>query len=54
MKVVRIHFKDGQSTGFEDFLGTFLIEGGAANSAGWPASPWPRTARSSSRTTRTA
>ncbi len=30
MKVVRIHFKDGQPTGFEDFLGTFLIEGGAA------------------------
>jgi glucose/arabinose dehydrogenase len=30
-KVVRIHFKDGQPTGFEDFLGTFLIEGGAAH-----------------------
>jgi glucose/arabinose dehydrogenase len=30
-KVIRVHFKDGQPTGFEDFLGTFLIEGGAAH-----------------------
>jgi glucose/arabinose dehydrogenase len=30
-KVVRIHFKDGHPTGFEDFLGTFLIEGGAVH-----------------------
>ena len=30
-KVVRIRFKDGRPTGFEDFLGTFLIEGGAAH-----------------------
>jgi glucose/arabinose dehydrogenase len=30
-KVVRIRFKDGQPIGFEDFLHSFLIEGGAAH-----------------------
>jgi glucose/arabinose dehydrogenase len=30
-KVVRIRFKNGQPVGFEDFLHSFLIEGGAAH-----------------------
>ncbi len=30
-KVVRIRFKDGQPTAFEDFLRTFLIDGGSAH-----------------------
>src|SRR6185436_10614715 len=49
-KVVRIRFKDGQPTGFEDFLGTFLIEGGAAHFGRVAGLAVARTARSSSRT----
>jgi glucose/arabinose dehydrogenase len=30
-KVVRVRFKNGQPTGFEDFVGSFLIEGGRAH-----------------------